>query len=110
MLFCNAKCQEILDIKVIDKNIKPLELTEMGQKLKEKRFVLTKMKQSDIDNDYSPQLLKDLQELRAKAQQLDTNLKAKSLQNVIQFPQIKEGDCLEAYTMLKIQKDDQKVI
>ena len=54
MLFCNAKCKELLNIKVIDKNIESPDFTEISKMLKEKKFVPTKMKQSDIDNDYSP--------------------------------------------------------
>ena len=48
--FCNKKCKELFQLTVSCDPFKKIKTTEI---LNEKKFVLTKLKQSDIDTNYS---------------------------------------------------------
>ena len=51
--FCNKKCKELFQLTVSCDPIQKLDLARTAEILSEKKFVLTKLTQSDIDTNYS---------------------------------------------------------
>ena len=63
--FCNEKCKELFQLTVSCDPIQKLDLSRNAEILNEKKFFLTKLSQSDIDTNYSQELIKQIKEIRS---------------------------------------------